>query len=215
MYSLVIDCSHKENFIGLFRNTDSDWLCERKFSGQPFENLIENLECLLAESLIDRSEIKYFFTPHSPGSTLGIRVTQIMIQGLMKSCCPVAKIIQYNGLHLSALLLLDESPKTDSSTSRYLITENGRHSWTVIKIDANLKIRPEIQQYGLDSLSELTGQFFYIPQMKTWSNPIVDTQKLDYAPHQFLEGIKLLFNLKIDTSLLLPTSNTYVKWNQK
>ena len=43
MYSLVIDCSHKENFIGLFKDTDN-WICQRKFNGQPFEDLVENLK---------------------------------------------------------------------------------------------------------------------------------------------------------------------------
>ena len=59
MYSLVIDCSHKENFIGLFENTDC-WLCQRKFNGQPFENLVKNFEDALTEMKIDSSEISHF-----------------------------------------------------------------------------------------------------------------------------------------------------------
>lgn len=212
MYSLVIDCSHKENFIGLFKNTDT-WLRERKFNGQPFEDLIENVKSILAEAAIDCSEISHFYTPHSPGSTLGIRVTQMTILGLLKTCCLSAELTQYNGLYLSALLLLEEGIEINSSN--YLITENGRHSWNVLKIDPNLKIKPEIQQYGIEALAKMEGNFFYIPQMKTWSDPMVDAVELNYSPHRFLIAIKLLMGLQIDSSLLSPASNPYVKWNQK
>lgn len=211
MYSLAIDCSHRENFIGLFENTDK-WLLKCTLNGQPFEELIEKLKCLLVEGSINLSEISHFYSPHSPGSTLGIRVTQMMVQGFMKTACPSAKFTQYNGLHFSALLLEGKNEETNSNN--YLITENGRHSWNVLKIDAHLKLRPEIQQYGSEALSNLEGNFFYIRQMKTWSNPPVNAKELEYSPDQFLGLIGMLRTLKIDTSLLLPTSNSYVKWNQ-
>ena len=212
MYSLVIDCSHKENFIGLFKDTDN-WICQRKFNGQPFEDLVENLKSTLSEASIDKAEISRFYTPHSPGSTLGIRVTQMMIQGLLKTCCISAKLTQYNGLYLSALLLFEK--EIEKGTDNYLLTENGRHSWNVLKIDQNLKIKPLIQQYGLEELSELHGRFFYIPQMKTWSSPTVEVKEINYSPNQFLNVIELLNNPEVDTSHLFPASNTYVKWNRK
>ena len=212
MYSLVIDCSHRENFIGLFENTDC-WLLERKFHGQPFEELIDNLKCLLAENSINLSEISDFYTPHSPGSTLGIRVTEMMIHGLLKTACPSAELTQYNGLHFSALLLEEDSHEANSNN--YLITEKGRLSWSVLKIDTNLKLRPEIQPLSAEALSKLDGNFFYIPQLKTWSKPPLNAKELTYSPHLFLKPIKLLSTLKIDLSLLSPTNNTYVKWNQK
>ena len=212
MYSLVIDCSHKENFIGLFKDTDN-WICQRKFNGQPFEDLVENLKSSLSEASIDKAEISRFYTPHSPGSTLGIRVTQMMIQGLLKTCCISAKLTQYNGLYLSALLLFDK--EIEKGTNNYLLTENGRHSWNVLKIDQNLKIKPVIQQYGLEELSELHGCFFYIPQMKTWSTPTVEVKEINYSPNLFLNVIEPLNNPEVDTSHLFPASNTYVKWNRK
>ena len=212
MYSLVIDCSHKENFIGLFKDTDN-WICQRKFNGQPFEDLVENLKSTLSEASIDKAEISRFYTPHSPGSTLGIRVTQMMIQGLLKTCCISAKLTQYNGLYLSALLLFEK--EIEKGTDNYLLTENGRHSWNVLKIDQNLKIKPVIQQYGLEELSELHGRFFYIPQMKTWSTPTVEVKEINYSPNQFLNVIELLNNPEVDTSHLFPSNNTYVKWNRK
>ena len=212
MYSLVIDCSHKENFIGLFKDTDY-WISQRKFNGQPFEDLVENLKITLSEASIDKSEISRFYTPHSPGSTLGIRVTQMMIQGLLKTCCNSAKMTQYSGLYLSALILLDRVIKEE--TNNYLLTENGRHSWNVLKINQNLKIKPMIQQYGLEELSELHGRFFYIPQMKTWSTPTVEVQEISYSPDQFLNAVELLNNHEVDTSHLFLASNTYVKWNRK
>ena len=212
MYSLVIDCSHKENFIGLFKDTDN-WICQRKFNGQPFEDLVENLKSTLSEASIDKAEISRFYTPHSPGSTLGIRVTQMMIQGLLKTCCNSAKLTQYNGLYLSALLLFDK--EIEKGTNNYLLTENGRHSWNVLKIDQNLKTKPLIQQYGLEELSELHGRFFYIPQMKTWSTPTVEVKEINYSPNQFLNVIEILNNPEVDTSHLFPSSNTYVKWNRK
>ena len=212
MYSLVIDCSHKENFIGLFKNTDN-WICQRKFNSHPFEDLVENLKSTLSEASIDKAEISRFYTPHSPGSTLGIRVTQMMIQGLLKTCCNSAKLTQYNGLYLSALLLFDK--EIEKGTNNYLLTENGRHSWNVLKIDQNLKIKPVIQQYGLEELSELHGCFFYIPQMKTWSTPTVEVKEINYSPNLFLNVIEPLNNPEVDTSHLFPASNTYVKWNRK
>ena len=212
MYSLVIDCSHKENFIGLFKDTDN-WICQRKFNGQPFEDLVENLKSTLSEASIDKAEISRFYTPHSPGSTLGIRVTQMMIQGLLKTCCISAKLTQYNGLYLSALLLFEK--EIEKGTNNYLLTENGRHSWNVLKIDQNLKIKPVIQQYGLEELSELHGRFFYIPQMKTWSTPTVEVKEINYSPNLFLNVIEPLNNPDVDISHLFPASNTYVKWNRK
>ena len=212
MYSLVIDCSHKENFIGLFKGMDN-WICQRKFNGQPLENLVENLKSTLSEASIDKAEISRFYTPHSPGSTLGIRVTQMMIQGLLKTCCISAKLTQYNGLYLSALLLFYK--EIEKGTNNYLLTENGRHSWNVLKIDQNLKTKPLIQQYGLEELSELHGRFFYIPQMKTWSTPTVEVKEINYSPNQFLNVIEILNNPEVDTSHLFPSSNTYVKWNRK
>ena len=212
MYSLVIDCSHKENFIGLFKDTDK-WISQRKFNSQPFEDLIENLKSTISEASIDKAQISRFYTPHSPGSTLGIRITQMMIQGLLKTCCISAKLTQYNGLYLSALLLLDK--EIERGTNNYLLTENGRHSWNVLKIDQNLKTKPLIQQYGLEELSELHGRFFYIPQMKTWSTPTVEVKEINYSPNQFLNVIELLNNPKVDTSHLFSTNNTYVKWNRK
>ena len=211
MYSLLIDCSHKVNFIGL-SNDMNNWIFKRNFHGQPFENLIENLKSALDDSSIDHSEISHFYTPDSPGSTLGIRVTQMMIQGLLNTCCLSAKVTHYNGLYLSALSLLEDT--VDIAKNNYLITENGRHSWNVLKIDTSLKMKPEIHQSGLEDLSELQGYFYYIPQIKTWSDPKVDTNKLDYLPQRFLGSIKLISSLNIDTSLLSPTRNTYVKWNQ-
>mgnify|MGYP007000044699 len=79
-----------------------------------------------------------FYTPDSPGSTLGIRVTQMMIQGLLNTCCLSAKVTHYNGLYLSALSLLEDT--VDIAKNNYLITENGRHSWNVLKIDTSLKM---------------------------------------------------------------------------
>ena len=212
MYSLVIDCSHKENFIGLFKDTNN-WICQRMFDGQPFEDLVENLKSILSEASIDKTEISCFYTPHSPGSVLGIRVTQMMIQGLLKTCCISAKLTQYNGLYLSALLLLDK--EIEKGTNSYLLTENGRYSWNVLKIDQNLKTKPLIQQYGLEELSELDGRFFYIPQMKTWSTPTVEVKKINYSPNQFLNLIELLNNPEVDTPHLFLANNTYVKWNRK
>ena len=212
MYSLVIDCSHKQNYIGIFKDTDY-WIYQRKFNGQPFEDLVENLRISLSEASIDKAKISCFYTPHSPGSTLGIRVTQMMIQGLLKTCCISAKLIQYNGLYLSALILFKKEKETE--TNNYLLTENGRHSWNVLKIDQNLKTKPLIQQYRLEKLSELHGRFFYIPQMKTWSTPTVEVKEINYSPNQFLNVIELLNNPEVDTSHLFPESNTYVKWNRK
>ena len=212
MYSLVIDCSHKENFIGLFKDADN-WICQRKFNGQPFEDLVENLKSSLSEASIDKANISRFYTPHSPGSTLGIRVTQMMIHGLLKTCCISAVLTEYNGLYLSALLLFDK--EIEKGTNNYLLTENGRHSWNVLKIDQNLKIKPVIQQYGLEELSELHGCFFYIPQMKTWSTPTVEVKEINYSPNLFLNVIEPLNNPEVDTSHLFPASNTYVKWNRK
>lgn len=211
MYSLVIDCSHKENFIGLFED-DHTWLFQQRFSGQPFENLIINLESALGEYDIDKRDISHFFTPDSPGSTLGIRVTQMMIAGFLKTFCRSAQLSYYNGLYMSALSLLEEG--VQSNSNNYLITENGRHSWNVIIIDENLKKRPEIKQYTSDALAELGGNFFYIPQLKTWDSPKVKTQNFNYSPDRFLKCIKLLKSINVDTSLLLPTNNSYVKWNQ-
>ena len=136
----------------------------------------------------------------------------MMIQGLLNTCCLSAKVTHYNGLYLSALSLLEDT--VDIAKNNYLITENGRHSWNVLKIDTSLKMKPEIHQYGLEDLSELQGYFYYIPQIKTWSDPKVDTNKLDYLPQRFLGSIKLISSLNIDTSLLSPTRNTFVKWNQ-
>lgn len=211
MYSLVIDCSHKENFLGLFKDSNA-WLFERKFSGQPFEDLIINLKKALCEYGVDISEVSHFYTPDSPGSTLGIRVTQMMIKGFLKTCCRTSKVTYYNGLHLSALLLLDEI--SELNTANYLITENGRHSWNVIKIDANLKTQPVIHKYEHDALAELEGDFFYISQLKTWGPPKVTSKQSDYSPDRFLGCIEKLNSFEIDTSFLSPTKNTYVKWNQ-
>ena len=136
-----------------------------------------------------------------------------MIQGLLKTCCISAKLTQYNGLYLSALLLFDK--EIEKGTNNYLLTENGRHSWNVLKIDQNLKIKPVIQQYGLEELSELHGCFFYIPQMKTWSSPSVDVKEISYSPNQFLNAIELLNNYEVDTSHLFPACNNYTKWNRK
>ncbi|MDG1701979.1 MAG: hypothetical protein P8I61_03590 [Opitutae bacterium] len=211
MYSLVIDCSHKDNFFGLF-NDKNNWLFEHKFSGQPFENLIENLKEVLAEYSIDKSEISHFYTSHSPGSTLGIRVSQMMIEGFLKTCCRSAKVTYYSGLHISALLLFEELKALN--TVNYLITENGRHSWNVIKIDSDLQSQPVIHQYAPDALVDLEGDFFYIPQMKTWGPPTVETKQLEYSPDRFLGCIRQLNSLEIDTSFLSPSKNSYVKWNQ-
>ena len=210
MYSLLVDCSHKVNFIGLSKDMNK-WLLKRNFYGHPFEDLIENLKSALDDSSIDISEISHFYTPDCPGSTLGIRITQMMIQGLLNTSCISAKVTYYNGLYLSALSLLDDT--VDLTLNNYLITENGRHSWNVLKIDNSLKIKPEIHQYGLEKLPEIQGYFYYIPQTKSWSDPKVDTNKLDYLPQRFLEGIRTISSLNIDTSLLSPTSNTYVKLN--
>ena len=61
MYSIVIDCSHKENFIGVFEDTDN-WVFQRKFNGQPFEELVENLKSTLSDALIDKEKITRFYT---------------------------------------------------------------------------------------------------------------------------------------------------------
>ena len=212
MYSLVIDCSHKENFIGLFKDT-GNWIYQRRFSGQPFEELVKNLKSTLSEASIVKAEISCFYSPRSPGSTLGIRIAQMMIQTLLKTCCVKADFKQYNGLYLSALQLFEK--EIEKGTNNYLLTENGRHSWNVLKIDQNLKIKPVIQQYGLGELSELDGRFFYIPQMKTWSTPTVEVEEIIYSPNQFLNAIELLNNHEVDTSYLFPSSNTYTKWNRK
>ena len=85
----------------------------------------------------------------------------------------------------------------------------------LLKIDQNLKKKPEIQQYGLEELSELKGRFFYIPQMKIWSTPTVEVKEISYSPNHFLRAIDFLNNHEVDTSVLYPTSNTYVRWNRK
>ena len=137
----------------------------------------------------------------------------MMIQGLLNTSCLSAKVTYYNGLYLSALSLLENT--VDKAKNNYLITENGRQSWNVLKIDTSLKIKPEIHQYGLEDLSELQGNFYYIPQIKTWSDPKVDTNRLNYLPQRFLGSITLITSLNIDTSLLSPIGNTFVKWNQR
>ena len=82
----------------------------------------------------------------------------MMIQGLLKSSCIYAELIEYSGLHLSALILFEE--EMEKGINNYLITENGRHLWNILKIDENLKKKPVIQQCGSKELSILDGCFF-------------------------------------------------------
>ena len=209
MYSLLLDCSHQTNFIGLF-NTDKEWLCRRHFQGQPFEALSPQIKSLLSESAVDKTAISHFYTPANPGSQLGIRLTQMFVQSWIKTQCPEAQWTKYNGLYMSARLLSDKEPNTQ--TRNYLITEKGRMAWSTLRMDNGFINMPKIRSIDRQSLEELPGTVYYLPQVKRWQAPPCPVLEIKYEPMQFLKFLKDLQRSDFDSTQLQESESHYLKW---
>ena len=209
MYSLLIDCSHRTNFIGLF-NTDKDWLFCRHFQGQPFEALSPQVKSLLSESAVDKTAISHFYTPANPGSQLGIRLTKIFVQSWIKTQCPEAQWTEYNGLYMSARLLFEQ--ELSIKATNYLITEKGRLAWSTLLMDNGFINMPEIRSIDRQSLKELTGTVYYLPQIKRWQTPPCPVLEIEYKPMQFLKFLKDIQHSDFDSTQLQESESHYLKW---
>lgn len=209
MNSLVIDTSHKENFIGLF-NENENWLKIENFSQTPYEALTYAFKNILAVSKISIDSIEKLFIPCAPGSTLGIRMTQMFIHGLLASLSHKPAICTYNGLFLSALHLADEIKGLHSPK---LITENGRTHWSLIDLKALDK--PIIASLSEDELAAVSGELYYIRQSKTWKMMPSGAVEINYLPEKFLPIFKEWDQSKIDHTQLMPYTTTYKKWHSK
>ncbi len=209
MYSLLLDCSHRTNFIGLY-NTDKEWLCSRHFEGQPLEVLSPQIQSLLSESAVDKKAISHFYTPANPGSQLGIRITKIFVQSWIKTLCPEAQWTEYNGLYMSARLLSDKEP--DIKKGKYLITEKGRLSWSTLQMDNGFIKMPMIRSIDKQSLKELPGTVYYLPQVKQWQAPPCPVLEIKYEPMHFLKFLKDLQLSNFDSTQLQESESHYLKW---
>tara|TARA_B100001778_G_C18565929_1_gene620118 strand:- start:840 stop:1484 length:645 start_codon:yes stop_codon:yes gene_type:complete len=213
MYSLIIDTSHEENFIGVL-NLQKNLIAHKRFLEPPYEVLIGHLSDLFKDLDIQLSDITHYYTPCSPGSTLGIRTAQMTINGLLGAHSGkndpsemTKQVYRYNGLYMSALHLKAQSTPTGS----ILITENGRDAWSLISID---KVgNTEIFRMDNPSIAEIENNIYYIPQVKRWQDPPKAAIHLKYDPENFLKLFDLPEASNIDQTILQPYSMEYKKWN--
>lgn len=209
MYSLLLDCSHRTNFLGLF-HTDQAWLSCSYFDGQPFEALSPNIKSLLDQAGVEKTAIKHFYTPSNPGSQLGIRLTQIFVHSWIKSSCPDAQWTEYNGLYMSARLISDR--EADSDSPNHLITEKGRMAWSTLSMDRNFITDPKMKSLDAPSVDALTGTVYYLPQVKRWEPPQRPVLEINYEPKQFLKFLKDLQRTDFDPRQLQGSQTEYLKW---
>ena len=207
MHSLLIDTSHQESAIGVFDTTDQ-WLIYKTFKKTPYEALSYEFKGLLNESKIALDTVSKIFIPCAPGSSLGIRVTKMFVEGLTTSSNNSPKVFQYNGLFLSALSL-----KEGLKDENYLITENGRSHWSLINLSQLMN--PTIECIDEDALNCIQGQLYYIEQTKKWKRPPNTAKKIDYLPKKFSCYLNQIETFKIDHTKLISSESKYKKWNTK
>ena len=205
MYSLLIDTSHQKNAIGIF-GTDDQWLIYNTFKKTPYEGLSYEFKNLLNDSKIPLNTITKIFIPCAPGSSLGIRVTKMFVEGLMAFLNNSPKVFEYNGLFLSALSMNQELKKES-----YLITENGRNHWSLIHLTE--LINPTIASIEEADLNRIQGQCYYIEQAKKWKSPPDAAKKIDYMPEKFSHHLNQIETFNIDHNQLISTESKYKKWN--
>lgn len=210
MYSLLIDCSHRRNFIGLFQ-TEKEWIASQYFEGLPLEALSPKIRALLNSCSIEKTAIDHFYTPSNPGSQLGIRLTQIFVQSWIKTLCPSAQWTQYNGLYMSARCLADKKNATDQP--HYIITEKGRIAWSTLSMDSDFPYKPMIRALDTSTVGDLLGTVYYLPQVKRWQAPPRPVLEIDYAPEQFLKFIMDLHGDNFDSTHLHESETEYAKWH--
>lgn len=217
MYSLIVDTSHHEHFIGIL-NEEAALVSHKRFSTPPYESLMSHLEALFNDSKVCLSEITRYYSPCAPGSTLGIRVARMAITGFQEANrglkkqgdLPfIAPLIEYNGLYMTALYLKSQA----ASSNSLLITENGRDAWSLI--DINKLHDAEILRVDSESLNsaQLDHEIYYIPQLKRWQEPPKKAIHLEYNPRNFLVLFDQLENSDINQNKLLTSDLKYKKWN--
>lgn len=210
MYSLLIDCSHHRNFIGLFQ-TKKEWVAGQYFEGFPLEALSSQIKALFNTCSIEKTAIDHFYTPSNPGSQLGIRLTQIFVQSWIKTLCPSAQWTQYNGLYMSARLLADKKNSADQPD--YIITEKGRMAWSTLCMDSGFFLTPKIRVLDSSTVGNFSGTVYYLPQVKRWQAPPCPVLEIDYAPEQFLKFFEDLDNDNFDSAHLCEPETEYAKWH--
>ena len=169
MHSLLIDTSHQESAIGVFDTTDQ-WLIYKTFKKTPYEALSYEFKGLLNESKIPLDTVTKIFIPCAPGSSLGIRVTKMFVEGLMTSSNNSPKVFQYNGLFLSALSL-----KEGLKDENYLITENGRSHWSLINLSQLMN--PTIESIDEDELNSYKGICIILSRRKNGKDHQIQLKK--------------------------------------
>ena len=217
MYSLIVDTSHHEHFIGIL-NKEAALVSHKRFSTPPYESLMSHLEALFNDSKIPLQEITRYYAPCAPGSTLGIRVAQMAITGFQEAnrglkkqgdLPLIAPLIEYNGLYMTALYLKSQA----ASSNSLLITENGRDAWSCI--DMSKPECSEILRVDRESINSAQKDhgIYYIPQLKRWQEPPEKAIHLEYDTRNFLSLFKQLENSKIDQDELITSNLNYKKWN--
>lgn len=220
MYSLVIDTSHQEHFIGILKQGPelAELIAHKRFNAPPYENLMSHLEALFNDSKITLQEITRYYAPCAPGSTLGIRVAQMAIKGFQEAYRglkkqgnqpPIPSLVQYNGLYMTALYLKSQIFASNS----LLITENGRDAWSCI--DMSKPEYSEILRVDRESINSAQQDhgIYYVPQLKRWQEPPEKAIHLEYDARNFLSLFKQLENSEIDQDKLLTSNLKYKKWN--
>lgn len=208
MFSLLIDCSHKIIFIGVFKDTDN-WEYQRIFDGLPYEALNDGLIIVFNEMNITVKDIGTIYMPCNPGSKLGIRLTSMLAETLNCIIHRNINIKYYNGLFLTALIL-----KNTIKEREWLITENGRNSWSAIEINSKLYETPIIQSFDSDTINSFNETVYYLPQAKNWDAPLIKFKEVSYEPEKFLQFINFINNSKIDQCILQKSSYSYTKWEK-
>ena len=211
MISLVIDTSHSENFIGLF-NESNDWLIAKAFTSSPYEALPYHFNEVIKDSNTNLKTIESIYMPCAPGSTLGIRIAQMFVQGLITAhpYQPQVHVHTYNGFFLSALYLKNFIKDNQEA---HLIAENGRDKWNSINL--NDLEKPKVSILNGDKLPLISGDIYVIPQSKSWKTPPKTARKCIYSAERFLPFLKNFKQSKVNHERLMNPTMSYQKWNEQ
>ena len=172
--------------------------------------LARHLSEIIKDSNTNLKSIESIYMPCAPGSTLGIRIAQMFVQGLITAHPFQPQVHTYNGFFLSALYLKNFI-KDDQEA--LLIAENGRDKWNII--DLNDLDLPKVAILNADELQLFSGDIYVIPQSKSWKTPPESARECIYSADQFLPYLNIFKQSKVNHEKLMNHAMTYQKWDDQ
>ena len=208
---LLLDASSLQTYVGIFK--EGRWLCCHKSDEEALNSVFQEARNCLSQTGLKLLDLQGFAFCAGPGSTLGIRITTMAINGWRSfpshQNIPVFK---YYSLEVVAYLLIEKG----TSPPFTIVSDLRKDLWNHLDVDREGNLSP-LKVIKRKEVERIPHLLLHIRQRNQWLEPPGNATTIPYSLDDLPEIIvkhQLLLEVS-SAEAFVSQKPTYKPWNPK